>query len=293
MTVEIEEAYRHCTRVVNKEAKNFYYAFITLPSKKRRALYAAYAFSRICDDIADGEASIEAKVEGLNNTRERLKECYAGHPQGPVFTALLDASYAFDIPEEYFQGIIDGVEMDLTWSRYQNFDELRFYCYKVASVVGLICIQVFGYKNPEAQDYAIDLGLAMQLTNILRDVKEDADRGRIYIPLDEMEKFGYSEDELMNSVVNEPFEKLMAFQAQRVRRYFDSGLRLIPLLPFRSRACPAILVGIYSKLLNRIEGMNFMVFNGRISLSLREKLFIMAKLWMQSLIKQPPLLKRS
>ena len=139
----------------------------------------------------------------------------------------------------YFEEVIDGVEIDLTWTRFQNFKELRRYCYGVASVVGLICIEVFGYNDPKAKDLAIDLGLAMQLTNIARDIKEDAERGRIYIPLDEMASFGYTEQALMGGVVNDAFRALMRSQVARARRYFETGRRLIPLLEPESRACTA------------------------------------------------------
>ncbi len=292
MTDEVELAYRHCHQVAKEQARNFYYAFITLPAKKRRAIYVAYAFCRLCDDIADEELPVQIKIEKLAETREGLKECYAGAPRGPVFVALRDAAQAFDIPQQYFEDVIQGVEMDLTWSRYRNFEELRSYCYKVASTVGLICIQVFGYDKSSARDYAIDLGLAMQLTNILRDVKEDADRGRIYIPFEDMERFGYAESDLLNGVINQPFQGLMSFQAARARSLFESGWRLLPLLPVRSRACPAVLGGIYSHLLDRLEAADFPVFDGRVTLSAREKLLVTARLWVESLIPGLPLIKR-
>ena len=292
MTDEVELAYRHCSQVAKEQARNFYFAFITLPARKKRAIYAAYAFCRLCDDIADDDLPVEVKIEKLAETRKGLEECYAGRPQDPVFVALGDASQAFNIPQEYFEDIVRGVEMDLTWNRYRDFEELRSYCYNVASAVGLICIKVFGYDDPRAREYAIDLGLAMQLTNILRDIKEDANRGRIYIPMDEMERFGYSEEELINGVTSGPFKELMAFQVQRARRFFQSGRRLIPLLPMRSRACPIILAGIYSRLLDRIEAQGFQVFNGRISLSAREKVFLATKSWIESLIPAPPILRK-
>lgn len=290
---EINQAYRHCTRVAKREAKNFYYAFITLPLKKRRAIYSAYAFSRLCDDIADDDSPVEVKVQRLKEVHKQLQECYAGRPDGPIFTALSDVATEFHVPEEYFAEIISGVEMDMTWTRYRNFEQLRSYCYKVASAVGLICVQVFGYKRPEARDCAIDLGIAMQLTNIMRDVKEDAEMGRIYLPLDEIQAYGYSEQELLKGTTNQAFKDLMAFQAKRARQYFKNGGRLIPLLPVRSRACPAILAGIYSRLLDRIEKKDFMVLDGRVSLSSREKLFLMAKIWVQSLIQPSFIAQRS
>ena len=186
MATELEQAYDHCERIARAQAKNFYYAFRTLPARKRRAIYATYAFCRVCDDIADEDRPGDAKRRLMADTRRLLKQGGNGAVAEPVFMALKDTSESFGIPVRRFEEIIEGVEMDLTRARYRTFDELREYCYRVASTVGLICIEVFGYSDPRAKDYAIDLGLAMQLTNILRDLKEDAQRGRIYIPQDEI-----------------------------------------------------------------------------------------------------------
>ena len=292
MATEIELAYDHCQRIAKDQAKNFYYAFRTLPARKRRAIYAAYAFCRYCDDIADESLPIEEKQRQLAHTRQLLADSKKGAVREPVFAALEDASNEFGIPADYFEDIIEGVEMDLTWTRFRNFEELRTYCHKVASVVGLICIEVFGYEDTKAKEYAVDLGIAMQMTNIMRDIKEDAQRGRIYIPLDEMARFGYSEQDLMEGVVNDAFLDLMRFQAARARQYFASGRRLVPLLSSESRACPAVLHGVYSAILDRIETSGFNVFERRIGLSRPEKLFITARLWAGSLIPSIPLLKR-
>ena len=281
---ELDLAYRHCRLITKRAATNFYYAFITLPPRKRKAIYAAYAFCRLCDDAADGGSDIDQKLRLLSDLREQLSMAYSRQPDGPVFTALSDAADVFQIPEEDFQQVVAGVETDLTKTRYRDFEELRTYCYQVASVVGLICIQIFGYSHVKAKEYAVDLGLAMQLTNILRDVKEDADRDRVYIPLDDIEAFGYSEEELKAGVNNESFRKLMDFQAQRARRYFDSGFNLLPLLPARTRACPAVLGQIYSHLLGRIEARDFNVFHGRVNLSKREKYLVTAQTWIKSLL---------
>ena len=284
MTTDLELAYDHCQRVAQEHARNFYYAFRTLPRGKRRAVYAAYAFCRLCDDIADDDIPTEEKESGFARVRGLLAESQNGRSVDPVFVALVDASRSFGIPARYFDQVIEGVEMDLTLNRFQNFEELRGYCYKVASVVGLICLEVFGYDDDRAKEYAVDLGIAMQLTNILRDVKEDAERGRIYIPLDDMESFGYTERELMAGVVNGPFRKLMAFQAARARRYFESGTNLHSLVHPESRACPALLSRVYSTILDRIESSGFDVFARRIGLSTRDKLFLTARLWAGSLI---------
>ena len=320
MANELELAYDHCQRITKEYAQNFYYAFRTLPARKRRAIYAAYAFCRACDDIADEDLPLDEKRRLFAQTRQSLLRSQRRSPplsgegdgngdlpamDAPgsrlagdsgsgdlVFTALGDMCRSFGIPQHYFGEVIEGVEMDLARTRFRDFNELRAYCYKVASVVGLICIEVFGYDDPRAKEYAVDLGIAMQLTNILRDVKEDADRGRIYIPLDEMASSGYSERELMDGVVNDAFRDLMKLQVDRARRYFDSGKRLIPLLSPAARACPAVLHGVYSTILSRIESSGFDVFERRIGLSKARKLFIMARLWAGRLTPAVPLVRR-
>ena len=292
MATELELAYDHCRRIAREQAKNFYYAFRTLPGPKRRAIYATYAFCRHCDDIADDDRPLEDKKRLFARERQLLGDLGKDGAEGPVYIALSDTSQIFGIPPRYFEEVIEGVEMDLTLTRFKTFEELRAYAYRVASVVGLICIEVFGYEDERAKEYAVDLGLAMQLTNILRDIKEDAERGRIYIPLDEMERFEYSEADLMGGVVNDAFRGLMAFQAARARRYFDSGKRLIPLLSAESRACPATLHKVYSTILDRIDASGFDVFKKRIGLNKSEKVLIAAKLWAGSLIPAIPMVRR-
>ncbi len=288
---EVRSAYDHCRRITRSKAANFYYAFRTLPAARRRAIYATYAFCRLCDDIADGTASSDEKRQEFDRVRQALAQGDDGATADPVFTALRHATTAFDIPLSYLEDVIEGVEMDLTRSRYANFDELKEYCYKVASTVGLISIEVFGYSEPDARKYAVDLGLAMQLTNILRDIREDIELGRVYIPQDELASFGYSEEELRAGVVNDAFRNLMAFQVARARKYFDSGRHLMPLLHLQSRACPAVLLAVYSRILGRIESSGFDVFERRIGLSTTQKLLLMARLWATSLIPATQRLK--
>jgi len=286
-TDAIRQAYEECRRITKREARNFYYAFITLPFKKRLAIYAAYAFCRYCDDAVDEESTLEDKLKALSTLRQKLSEAYDDKPLDNVFIALADSAKTYKIPKEYFDEVISGVEMDLTKARYSNFEELRLYCYRVASAVGLVCIHIFGFKHPRAKKHAIDLGLAMQLTNILRDVREDLKRGRIYIPQDEMSRFGYKEDDLIGGVINEPQQKLMRFQAERAREYFNSGMKLMPYLSLRSRACPAVLAQLYRGILDRIESKGYNVFEGKISLSGREKALVTATTWLKSLLPQP------
>ena len=282
MTTELDRAYAHCQRIARSQARNFYYAFRTLPAAKRRAIYAAYAFCRLCDDIADEENPVEEKRRLFAQTRRLLHSSRDAAGSHPVFVALGDAVASFGIPAQYFEDVIQGVEMDLSRTRYANFEELRAYCYKVASSVGLICMEVFGYEHPNAKHHAIDLGLAMQLTNVLRDVREDLGRGRIYIPQDEMARFGYSEREMERGEVNDAFRELMRLQVARARGYFESGRRLIPLVPLEARACPRVLVEVYSAILDRIESLDYDVFQRRIGLTGREKLYLLAKSWAAS-----------
>ena len=286
MTTQLDLAYRSCQRIARTHAKNFYYAFRVLPRRKRRAIYAAYAFCRYCDDIADEPRPLDQKRRLFEETRTRLDDALEGRETAdPVFVALADAARRFSIPAAYFEEVIAGVEMDLTHDRYDSFDDLRRYCYGVASVVGLICLEIFEYADPAAREHAVDLGLAMQLTNIIRDVAEDAQRGRIYLPLDEIASFGYSERELMESAATPAFRELMRFQAARARGYFSSGRRLMPLISPDSRACPATLLNVYSTILDRIESSGFDVFERRIGLGTGEKLLIAARLWAGSLIQ--------
>ena len=281
-TTALDEAYAHCRRVTKTEARNFYYAFVTLPRARRRAIYAVYAFCRLCDDIADEPLALDEKRAKLREVDAALDRARGGNPDGPVYSALTHAVHEYGIPWDDLSEIARGVEMDLTLSRYETFDDLAAYCYRVASVVGIVCIHVFGFSDPAAREYAIDLGLGMQLTNILRDIKEDAEMGRVYLPREELRRFGYPEEALMAGETNDEFVRLMRFQVARARGYFDSGKRLLPLLPVRSRACPAVLGGLYSRVLDRIEERGYDVYERRISLPAREKLTLAVRIWLQS-----------
>ncbi|MEX2430411.1 MAG: presqualene diphosphate synthase HpnD [Dehalococcoidia bacterium] len=284
----LQAAYRHCRGITRREARNFYYAFITLPHRRRQAVYATYAFSRLVDDIADGAGTEDEKAQALADVRVRLREACSGAPDGPIFLALADTAQAFGIPESLFHDILDGVEMDLWVQRYESYEDLREYCCKVASAVGLVSIYVFGYRGEAAKEYAVDFGLAMQITNILRDLREDMERGRVYLPQDEMRRFGYTEEHLQAGVIDDNFLALMQFQVERARSYFRSGARLLPLLETRSRPCAAGLHQLYSRLLDRIEARGFDVFSSRVSLSACEKLQLTGKLWATSFIPQRP-----
>ncbi len=284
VVTDLALAYEECRLITRREARNFYYAFLTLPAKRRRAIYVAYSFCRYCDDSVDAERSSYDKLQLLSELRHKLERSYRGQASEPLFLALADVTQQYDIPQEYFREVLAGVESDLVKNRYRNFEELRQYCYRVASVVGLICLQIFGYRGAKAREYAIDLGLAMQLTNISRDVKEDLEFDRIYLPQDELARFGYSEEELLAGTCNDAFVNLMRFQTGRARDYFQSGHQLLPYLSPRSRACPAALGRIYSKVLDRIEDADYDVLHRRVSLSTTEKLRVMAQSWLTSML---------
>jgi len=280
----VEEAYEYCRALTRREARNFYYGFMLLPPEQRRAIHAAYAFARECDDIVDGDMAAEEAARLLEEQRLRLDACLNGEPDGPVFEALAHAVARFHIPSAYFQALVDGVSMDLTRSRYADFNELKAYCRGVASTVGLISIEIFGYEGGEAsRRSAADLGVALQLTNILRDVREDGERGRIYIPLDEIGSFGYSEGELLAGEVTPAYRHLVAFQAMRAKEYFSRGRMLLPHLPRRARACVGVMTGIYQSILSGIERDPPVVFRRRLSVGTPRKLALAGREVMRSL----------
>ncbi len=281
----LDAAYDYCQEVTRREAKNFYYGFMLLPNGQRRAIYSAYAFARECDDIADAGLPPSIAAGQLTKYRRDLEAALAGRPDGPVFEALHRTVEKYGVPHGYFFDLISGVEMDIAKSRYETFDELKTYCYHVASVVGLISIEIFGYDGgEEARGYAADLGIALQLTNILRDIAEDAERGRIYLPLDELEWFGYSEDDLLAGRATPEFRRLIAFQADRARHYYAQGRRLLRHLPARARACVGVMAGIYSSILDDIERDPGVVFRRRVSLSGRHKLALAGKELVRSVV---------
>lgn len=280
----LKNAYAECAKLVRERAKNFYWGFLTLPKEKRQAIYAVYAFCRTLDDITDSDEPY--KIQRLYEQRLRLEACYesAATLEDPSLLALRDTIRRHRIPKEYFEEVLRGVEMDLHLIRYESFEELKIYCHRVAAAVGLICLEIFGYCDKSAQKHAVDLGIAMQLTNILRDTPEDLERGRIYIPQEDLRRFGYGEDDLKRGVVNEAFRALMRYEIERARGYFRSGRLLLKFLPLGSRACPAVLSRIYERILDGIEAQGYDVFRRRVSLSLNELLLSLCEGWARSLM---------
>jgi phytoene synthase len=276
--VALAEDYARCADITRQASSNFYYAFMLLPIERRRALYAVYAFCRFVDDIADDE-SIANPAELLARWREELRNVYAGTPTRPVSRALADNVVRFNIPQRYFDEVIDGVEMDLSRRRYETFDELILYCRRVASAVGLICIEIFGYSNPATRVYAEKLGLAFQLTNIIRDVREDAQRGRIYLPLEDLHRFGVTESELLGGVYNDRFRALMAFEAKRARDLYNEAAHALPLEDRPAMLSAEAMRLIYSALLEQIVRSNYRVFDRRHRLSTPRKLYLVGRAW--------------
>lgn len=274
----LEADYARCAEVTRRASSNFYYAFMLLPVERRRALYAVYAFCRFVDDIADDD-SVREPAAMLARWREELDSVYAGAATRPISRALADNVYRFNIPRRYFEEVIDGVEMDLTRQRYQTFADLELYCRRVASAVGLICIEIFGYGNPATRVYAERLGLAFQLTNIIRDVREDATRGRIYLPLEDLARFEVSQEEILAGVYSTRFRALMEFEAQRARAFYREAQEA---LASEDRSAMLAAEGmrlIYAALLERIVRSDYRVFDQRLRLSTPRKLYLVGRAW--------------
>jgi 15-cis-phytoene synthase len=277
------DAYAWCKEYTKERAKNFYYAFAILPEEKRNAIYAAYSFSGLVDDIADELTDRAEQERQLADARARLAACYRGDREGALFVALGDAIDRYHVPPDLFEELVNGVEMDFTLNRYETWGDLYQYCYRVASMVGLICTSVFGTKpDPQARTYAIELGIALQIVNIMRDVREDAERGRVYFPAADLAAHGLTADDVLACRYDERFAAMMRTQGARAHDYFARGRRLLPLLDLRSRMCVNVLQGVYAEILKRIEARDYDVLNERVSLSGREKMTSIAKLWVQA-----------
>jgi phytoene synthase len=278
LNTDLETSYRAARAIARNRARNFYYSFVVLPPERRRALCAVYAFMRHCDDISDGTQPVHRKREMLHQWRLNLDAALEGDYDGtPIFPAFHDAVQRFSIPPQYFYWILQGAEMDLDIPRYATFSDLYRYCFNVASSVGLVCLQIFGFAEPRAKEYAESCGIAFQLTNILRDVKEDAQMGRIYIPLEDLERFHYPPEDLHKGILDERFRRLMAFETDRARSYYQQGRNLIPLIDASSRPALWAMLEIYGRLLSKIERNRYDVFGSSVELSQPEKASIALK----------------
>jgi phytoene synthase len=286
-------AYSVCKGITRQNAKNFYYGFLVLPRRKREALCAVYAFMRLCDDIADDSTlSPSDRRQKLDIWLDALHRAQQGQPtDDAILLALTDAQRRYSIPAGLLDELAHGTAMDVEQEessaqntsapgltiQYRSFEDLRVYCYRVASVVGLVCIHVFGYRDPAAETLAEHCGLAFQLTNIIRDVKEDACMGRIYLPEEDLAKFDLSAAELLNTPEPARFRPLLALEADRAREFYAAGDALIPYISEDSQPALWVLITIYRRLLEKIAEKQYDVFTARVSLSTWEKLRILGK----------------
>ncbi|QMU76464.1 presqualene diphosphate synthase HpnD [Streptacidiphilus sp. PB12-B1b] len=278
---QVIAAYTYCEAVTGAQARNFSYGIRLLPQAKRRAMSAIYALARRIDDIGDGDWPLERKAEHLGRTRALLDEIREGSVEAedtdPVKVALAHSAALFPIPLDAFDELIDGVEMDVRGTEYQTFEQLRVYCRCVAGTVGRLSLGVFGCSDPKrGAEYADTLGLGLQLTNILRDVREDAANGRTYLPAEDLARFGCEQGfaDARPGASGGDFRGLVLFEAERAQAAFDEGLLLLPMLDRRSRACVAAMSGIYHRLLERIAAEPEAVLRGRMSLPAWEKAYV-------------------
>jgi phytoene synthase len=272
MTASVKDFRFATTRVTN-----FYYSFVFLPRPKRRAIEAVYAFARRGDDLVDSGLAPDEASRQIACYRQALDACYAEQGaafEDPELAALAESIREFKIPRQPFEDLILGLEMDLFGVRFQTFDDLSLYCYRVASTIGLIAIEIFGYTNLQTHDYAVNLGKALQLVNILRDVQSDARRGRIYLPREDLDRFAVPPEALLSGLYNGPFIELMQFECDRARHFFGAARRLLPPQDRRAMVAAEIMAAIYWRLLARIEKRRYNVFGEPVRLPALEKLWI-------------------
>lgn len=269
-------------KIAQKSKSSFYYAFNLLPKSQREAMNVVYAFCRVSDDIVDGNEDEKIKLKNLNCWREEFNRALKGKSNNSLLNKLTQVISNFNISTEPFFDLLDGMEMDLKHYRYKNFDELKKYCYRVASTVGLISIEIFGYRNPQTREFAINLGIALQLTNILRDVITDYQKNRIYLPQDELEIFHVREQDLSEKKIDGRFVDLMKYQVQRIENYFNKANEYLSEEDKKNMFPARAMQAVYYKLFKKIVRNNYDVVNKKISLSNLEKLCITLKLWVEN-----------
>lgn len=272
---------QYCQERAAKSGSSFYYSFLFLPPLKRRAITALYAFCREVDDIADECHDIAIARTKLAWWRNEVSNIFAGRPEHPVGQALAPLVREFCLPAAEFDEIITGMEMDLTQNRYTDFDQLQLYCHRVAGVVGLLSARIFGYQDTRTEAYAHDLGLAFQLTNIIRDVGEDGRRNRIYLPLDELARFDVSEADILHGHETENFIKLMTFQGERANQYYAQAFNELPAIDRKNQRTGLIMAAIYHTVLDEVRLDGYHVLNQRISLTPLRKLWIAFRIWLK------------
>ena len=273
---------QYCQLKAKQSGSSFYYSFIFLPSAKRAAITALYAFCREVDDVVDECSDFSVAKIKLAWWRNEIEGLYANNPQHPVSKALIEYIHTYHLAKEHFLEIIDGMEMDVNFNRYEDFKQLQLYCYRVASVVGLLTASIFGYQNRATLKYAHDLGMAFQLTNIIRDVGEDARMGRIYLPLDELKKAKVTEDDILQSRQTPQFKELMEYQIERAESYYDKALRALPAEDKKAQKTGLMMAAIYRTLLREIQTDGAeKVLSGKTSLGKFHKLHLAFNVWLK------------
>ncbi|MFA6201561.1 MAG: presqualene diphosphate synthase HpnD [Gallionella sp.] len=273
---------QYCQDKAAASGSSFYYSFLFMPKEKRRAITALYAFCREVDDVVDECSDEQVARTTLQWWRTQVAEIYSGRPQHPVAQALVPVVAQFNMAQEHLLEIIDGMEMDLDQPRYADFKSLQLYCYRVASVVGLLSVEIFGYKDRQTLKYAHDLGIAFQLTNIIRDVGEDARRNRIYLPMDEMQQFNVTAADILNANETENFQKLMAFQIERAQRFYDQALAQLPATDRKNQRTGLIMAAIYRATLDEVIHSGCHVLKERVSLTPLRKLWLAWTTWIKN-----------
>ncbi|MBI4165730.1 MAG: presqualene diphosphate synthase HpnD [Acidobacteria bacterium] len=261
---------RHLT---NARATNFYYSFLFLTPEKRRAIEAVYHFARRGDDITDENLPVEEAARAIADYRAALDDCFRGQGSTPEVQALAESVARFKIPRQPFEDLILGLEMDLAGRRYDTFEDLELYCYRVASTIGLISIEIFGYRNPSAREYAVNLGKALQLVNIMRDIESDGQRGRIYLPKADLDRFDLRPGEILQGRYGDPFIELMQCEGDRAQEFFSRARKAIAPEDRRSMLAAEIMGAIYWRLLGRIRARRYNVFGERVRVSRPLKLW--------------------
>jgi phytoene synthase len=275
---------QYCQQKTANSGSSFYYSFMFLPKQKREAITALYAFCREVDDVVDEYSELKVAQVKLAWWRDEIKNLYQAKPIHPVTKALQPFIHNFQLSEEHFHEIIDGMEMDLNFNRYEDFKQLQLYCYRVASVVGILSAQIFGFNNRKTLKFAHDLGLAFQLTNIVRDVGEDARRNRIYIPLEDLATFAVSEEDILRSHESDAVKRLLEFQIERAESYYDKALHELPDEDKKSQGVGLIMAAIYRTLLREIKaGGAEKVLNARTSLGPLRKFWLAFRTWLKCL----------
>ena len=269
-------------QISKQSNSSFYYAFNLLSNEKRDAMNTVYAFCRRSDDIVDeGNDPHEIKFENLRKWRIELEKALYGTSDYALLNKLAATIRRFNIPIDPFFELLRGMEMDLQHKRYFSFEDLQLYCYRVASTVGLMCIEIFGYKHESTRDFAVNLGIALQLTNILRDIKKDAEDGRIYLPAEDMQKFNYSENDLLNLTYNENFKMMMRYEVNRARYYFERATECLNLDDKGKMFAARAMQHIYSRLLDKIVDAEYDVYNNEVKASKLEKIWISLGVWVK------------